>query len=229
MFKAGHVKLLAAMCAAIGLHALLFTLFPSQNRLILHTPEGELHVELLAKKTASPAPAIAREKNASTTPHTDEVAIKAQPKPQIQKPSKITAQQHVPTVIQIATKTYKKTDTVQKQVAETEPATTERSEASTVAEQLQKQSSPVTTMVPQDIQKTILAQVHYPKRARRHGWQGRAEFQFNVYQQNIHEIIMLASSGHPILDRAARKGLTSVNQIPLSNGLYRIPVVFRLQ
>jgi TonB family protein len=83
--------------------------------------------------------------------------------------------------------------------------------------------------VPQDIQKHILAQVHYPMQARRRGWQGRAEFQLNVYQQSIHAVTLLASTGHPILDRAARRGLTSMRQIPLSNGLYRMPVVFRLQ
>jgi TonB family protein len=83
--------------------------------------------------------------------------------------------------------------------------------------------------VPQDIQKHILAQVHYPMQARRRGWQGRAEFQLNVYQQSIHAVTLLASTGHPILDRAARRGLASMRQIPLSNGLYRMPVIFRLQ
>jgi len=85
------------------------------------------------------------------------------------------------------------------------------------------------TAVPKNVLQRILAEVYYPMRARRHGWQGRVEFEFKVDEQAIHTITLLSSSGYPILDRAAQHGLALVHQIPLSNGLYRMPVVFHLQ
>jgi len=84
-------------------------------------------------------------------------------------------------------------------------------------------------VVPRVVQTRILAEVHYPRQARRHGWQGKAEFEFDVHQQSIQTITLLASTGYPILDRAAHRGLSAVNHVSLSNGLYRMPVVFRLQ
>ncbi|MBN4077189.1 TonB family protein [Mariprofundus ferrooxydans] len=83
--------------------------------------------------------------------------------------------------------------------------------------------------VPESVQTRILAEVHYPRQARRHGWQGKAEFQFDVQQQSIQTVTLLASTGYPILDRAAHRGLIAASHVALSNGLYRMPVVFRLQ
>jgi len=83
--------------------------------------------------------------------------------------------------------------------------------------------------VPKRVQTRILAEVHYPRQARRHGWQGRAEFEFDVHQKSIQTITLLASTGYPILDRAAQRGLSAMQHVSLSNGLYRMPVVFRLQ
>ncbi len=84
-------------------------------------------------------------------------------------------------------------------------------------------------VVPKVVQTRILAEVYYPRQARRHGWQGKAEFEFDVHQQSIQTITLLASTGYPILDRAAHRGLSAVSHVSLSNGLYRMPVVFRLQ
>jgi len=84
-------------------------------------------------------------------------------------------------------------------------------------------------VVPNSVRAYILAEVHYPRQARRRGWQGNAEFQFDVHQQTIQTITLLASSGYPVLDRAAHRGLSAVTHVSLSNGLYRMPVVFRLQ
>jgi len=232
MFKAGHARLLAAMIAAIGLHALFFSLLPSQNSLLLHIPEGDLHVELLAQKQDSRP---AKVQHASSTPHAVKEHVKPEPLSQKQHISHRHQQPPAPQPGTIADQQSHKTNKqVNKQtIKSNETKAVAASDTSHVA--IVKQSSEESAaassgaVIPRHIQKTILAQVHYPKRARRHGWQGRAEFQFNVQQKTIHKITMLASTGHPLLDRAARRGLTSVNQIPLSNGLYRMPVVFRLQ
>jgi len=90
-------------------------------------------------------------------------------------------------------------------------------------------SKTAVAVVPRAVQTRILAEVHYPRQARRHGWQGKAEFEFDVHQQSIQTITLLASTGYPILDRAAQRGLSAISHVSLSNGLYRMPVVFRLQ
>jgi len=230
MLKRGHVRLLAAMITAIALHALLFTLLPSQNNMLLLPTEGALHVELMAKPEPARAPQQVTKRQHIPTTHTNRKNNAPRQK-QAKESALVAVQVSRPVSVQASKRTDKQAESAQNQTAERNPATaTEIAKApeTTVAEEAPKQSGTVTT-IPQNIQKTILAQVYYPKQARRHGWQGGAEFQFNVHQQTIHEITMLASTGHPILDRAARRGLTSVNRIPLSNGLYRMPVVFRLQ
>ncbi len=83
--------------------------------------------------------------------------------------------------------------------------------------------------LPEHVQRMILAAVRYPLQARRHGWQGRAEFRLTVREQKLGAIEQLASTGYPLLDRAARQGIASVGNLPLSDGRYRLPVVFRLQ
>jgi len=80
-----------------------------------------------------------------------------------------------------------------------------------------------------NVQSMLLANIHYPAQARRHGWQGAGEFQLDIDSQSIRNITMLVSTGHAILDRAARLGLVSVNHVPVANGQYRLPVEFRLQ
>ena len=83
--------------------------------------------------------------------------------------------------------------------------------------------------VPTALQAQMLAHVRYPRVARRHGWQGRAEFELRIYQQNVDRVTLLASTGFPLLDQAARRGLVSARDLPLSNGRYRMPVVFALR
>ncbi len=231
MLKTGHarLRLLAAMIAAIGLHALFFFLIPSQNSRLLLTPEGDLQVELLAQKqTFRPA----KPQHVSATPRTTKEHVKPEPLPQKQYASHRHQQ---PVVIQPRTIANQLSNEINRQIIEPdEPTSATSSNTLPLADVKNSNEESATTSngvtaIPRNIHKTILAQVHYPKWARRHGWQGSAEFQFNVQQQTIQNITMLASTGHPILDRAAMRGLTSVNQIPLSNGLYRMPVMFRLQ
>lgn len=80
-----------------------------------------------------------------------------------------------------------------------------------------------------DARGIILAHVRYPRRARRLGWQGQAEFQLDVAGHAIRKLVLLASSGHALLDQAARQGIVSAEWLPLRNGRYHLPVRFRLQ
>jgi len=83
--------------------------------------------------------------------------------------------------------------------------------------------------VPHHVQQVILSHIQYPKQARRRGLQGKAEFKLDINKQSIKQVTMLASTGYATLDRAAKKGLTNLNALPLNDGSYSLAVVFRIQ
>jgi len=83
--------------------------------------------------------------------------------------------------------------------------------------------------IPQNIQAQMLSYVHYPRTARRRGWQGKAELQLYISAQHIDHIEVAQSTGYSLLDKAAIHGLVSMTMITLKDGMYRLPVVFRLQ
>jgi len=91
----------------------------------------------------------------------------------------------------------------------------------------QKQNTSQT--IPQNIQAQMLSHVHYPRLARRRAWQGEAELQLYVSSQHIEHVEIIQSTGYSILDKAAVHGLVSMTMITLDDGMYRIPVVFKLQ
>jgi len=203
----------------------------------LLTPGGTLQTELLVQKHAAPSHEATDQQNQSTA-HTERPSRPPSPRLQQQQPISMTARPPagLATVQRVAEALQEsqaeKLETVAMYEAIPEPAAAVALSATRqlAADQPDRSSDASSgATVPQDIQKHILAQVHYPMQARRRGWQGRAEFRFDVHQQTIHAVTLLASTGHPILDRAARRGLALMRQIPLSNGLYRMPVVFRLQ
>lgn len=83
--------------------------------------------------------------------------------------------------------------------------------------------------MPADVQQMILTHISYPRKARRKGWQGRATFDLAVYEQKLAQLDLFHSSGFTLLDKAAIRGIKAINRLPLANGLYRLPVEFRLQ
>ena len=83
--------------------------------------------------------------------------------------------------------------------------------------------------MPADVQQMILTRISYPRQARRKGWQGKATFHLDVREQKLAHLDLFHSSGHNLLDRAAMRGIHAIDHLPLANGLYRLPVEFRLQ
>ncbi len=83
--------------------------------------------------------------------------------------------------------------------------------------------------VPPNVQGSILARVSYPKVARRHGWEGTVELRLHVHSKRLEAVYLLVSSGYPVLDQAARRGLMTTRRLPLHDGTYKLPVEFRLQ
>jgi len=83
--------------------------------------------------------------------------------------------------------------------------------------------------MPADVQRMILTRISYPRQARRKGWEGRAMFHLAVREQKLTRLDILLSSGYALLDHAAMRGIQDVKRLPLANGLYSLPVEFRLQ
>jgi TonB family protein len=83
--------------------------------------------------------------------------------------------------------------------------------------------------VPHHIQQVILSHIQYPRQARRRGLQGKAEFKLDINKKSIQQVTMLASTGYATLDRAAKKGLTAIDTLPLNDGSYSLAVIFQIQ
>jgi len=75
----------------------------------------------------------------------------------------------------------------------------------------------------------LLAHIGYPRPARRRGWKGLGTFQLLIVHEGVRKVTMLASTGHGLLDQAAVRGLMAAGRIPLLDGIYDLPVEFRLQ
>lgn len=83
--------------------------------------------------------------------------------------------------------------------------------------------------VPHHVQQVILSHIQYPRQARRRGLQGKAEFKLDINKKSIQQVTMLASTGYATLDRAAKKGLTTIDTLPLNDGSYSLAVIFQIQ
>jgi len=248
MIKQGIARLVAALIAAISLHALIFTLLSGQQEPVQLNPFGSLQVELLAQQEvveelqSKPEKIIVKALTPSLNKAAEQSVLKNQPKqddvvPQktIDHPAPITVADNKAVSFVVVEK-ESITEKVAEAVEPVEPV--EVTQAEPLHEPLfvddytdENVEETVTQMnvMPQHIQAEIAARVSYPRQARRRGWQGEAQFLLNINEQTVRAVTMLASTGYPILDRAAQRGLSSVNHIPLSNGLYHMPVSFRLQ
>lgn len=83
--------------------------------------------------------------------------------------------------------------------------------------------------IPSRTRSLLLAHIEYPRPARRRGWQGKGEFQLLIARNNVRKVKVLASTGYHQLDQAVRRGLLAAGRIPLGDGIYKLPVEFRLQ
>jgi len=232
---------MTALFAAITLHALLLSWSLPANK-HLSISNGPLHVELLKglqpaetkqqparQPIASPAPVpenqhktiaqqeqrtlVAKRTTVAEQHHspTHRLAVKPTPKPAMQSPA-------VKAIATAKQQTKQITDTSARLEHEQLPARHSESAASSMPSRM-----------PARVQSMLLAHIHYPRRARRHGWQGKGEFQLAIVSQSIRNITMLVSTGHAVLDRAVRRGLTSVDHIAIADGQYRLPVEFLIQ
>jgi len=238
---ARHVRILTALFAAVILHALLLSWSPpSSHRITIHN--GLLHVDLLKANK----PSVARPESASPATAIADTQPKLQQKSftQAKRPKSSQTQQHTRTVV--ATRQFTplsaplKTYAAENKARSTAHQEAEKSdllrhsETTQVADRLpvshdESSATDLPSTLAAEAQAMLLANIHYPPQARRHGWQGAGEFQLDIDSQSISRVTMLMSTGHAILDRAVRRGLDNVEHVPVANGQYRLPVEFHLQ
>lgn len=82
-----------------------------------------------------------------------------------------------------------------------------------------------------EIRRRIQAAVLYPKPARARGLEGVATVGFEIDRGSglAHGIALVATSGHPSLDRAAEKSVVRAGELPWVYGRLEVPVRFSLQ
>ncbi|MDQ6974929.1 MAG: TonB family protein [Mariprofundaceae bacterium] len=225
------VRWMAAMMAAIALHGLLFVVLIPKTPPSKYKPPFEVRL-LDVRLFKQELPVLPPARKAVTLPLKKTIKQQRpvqQAKPQVPVakalPIKSTPKK-IPPVIHGHSKiaALLSTPSQSSKHSTTQPAP--------VASPITSTSKPTknhVSVVSKGVQLNILAAVHYPKQARRHGWQGTVEFQFDVQHHVIQGITLLKSSKRSVLDRAAKRGLQAMDFIDLPDGRYRMPVVFRLQ
>ena len=81
-----------------------------------------------------------------------------------------------------------------------------------------------------EIRRRIQAALVYPSAARRRGLEGVARVQFQIgVEGRADAISVVRSSGHPLLDRAARESVVAAGVLPRVYGRLQVPVQFALE
>ncbi len=198
MNSVGHVRLGAALIAALALHALFFL---SLNEYYLaknmRDATEALQISILARNTS------------------------AQVRQNVAEDSKAVKEE------QIAAQSEEKNaaSTLQSRATASDTPDIQENQPASEAEQAASELGQVSNM----ILSTVLAKVSYPSQARRKGWEGEAQLQFSIHSHVVKDINLSLSTGHPILDQAAYKALASVSNLPLNDGRYWLPIIFRIE
>jgi len=213
-----------AIMAAIALHGLLLWIpMPTTTRLE-QSQQLPLQIHLFTPPISTPMPSKPMQQLAPSSPTQKKQPQRAIKTPPIHKPLPvIIAQQKEAIAIPIKHQALLLDSS---EIQPTKPITLPQA-----LSQPQSSSGSIkkkTQIISNTMRMKISAQVHYPKRARRHGWQGTVECEFDVRNHRLQKITILTPSDHAILDRAAKRGLQALDAIDLVDGRYRMPVVFNL-
>ncbi|MCI0483779.1 MAG: energy transducer TonB [candidate division NC10 bacterium] len=70
----------------------------------------------------------------------------------------------------------------------------------------------------------------YPPEARRQGMEGTTEVEFQVAKDgSVKEVMVVRSSGFPILDQASVETIKRAGPLPFVPGTIRLPITYRLR
>ncbi len=238
MMQAGRVRLLVALIAAGGVHA-LFLLWPSSPTIdMIHN--GTLRVDLSNHETVADRPGSHRRQVSESIPRTETQAAP------VHTPS-LSPTSHASTLPQHARKHMTRNKAVSRvarvpgrhvpssrpverhQLHVDESATPRRPAKITDHTSASAAASTAPGRISSRARALLLAHIEYPRPARRRGWRGLGTFQLLIVREGVRRVTMLASTGHGLLDQAAVRGLMGAGRIPLKDGVYDLPVEFRLQ
>lgn len=220
----GHVPIFAALVAACSVHA--FVLFYASPTHVGSPHLSSLQITTLEQnesKIADKAPntiektAHSKNNNAESIAQNMMQTLSAH-QPELRQPKQQLHEVKQTNVIKpSATKDAKSKSSI-KEASEQASEEARRNK--------QKNSS---AALPNHVQQIILANISYPRYARRKGIEGKAKFELSMLNQAIKKVTLVSSSGYAILDQAAFKALASLEKLPLNDGFYSLPVVFKLQ
>jgi len=240
--QSGHVRLLVALMAAGGLHALLLFWPVPPVRHSLHN--GALHLDLLdrqavivPRRRALQSVQPRREQPVKLHPHSSARASRTSMQTHHSRgrstpPSMLVVRaDRNPSLFTHVSRAHQRNRvTPAKDAAVRLPTpTTAQARADTITDEPSPPVPASTGRLTAQAQSMLLASIAYPHMARRRGWQGKGEFRLLIARKNVRKVSVLASTGHRLLDQAARQGLLAARRVPLDDGMYKLPVEFRLQ
>lgn len=236
MMQTGRVRLLVALIAAGSLHA-LFLLWPSLPVMdIMHN--GVLRVDLPDHETVADRPgshrrqvlkSIPRMKTQAVPVHTPSPTSHASTLPQHAR-KHMTRNKAVSRVARVPDRHVPSPRPVERHKLHVDESGTPRRPAKTTHHMSGSAPAPAAPgRISSRARALLLAHIEYPRPARRRGWRGLGTFQLLIVREGVRRVTMLASTGHGLLDQAAVRGLMDAGRIPLKDGVYDLPVEFRLQ
>jgi len=241
MMRTGYARLTAALLAAVGLHALLLFWSASSFPKVVHN--GMLSVDL---SNDAVAPAI----SSHPRPHDIVQPVKPKAKSSVHLLRKRMRIIHSHARVQTkptAVRPLRQEPSVAARSAHTSPSRQMlASRIKTIRSVVVQGGGPkqntgtrdmhvhavatnVSGHISSQARSLLLANIEYPRPARRRGWQGTGEFQLQIARKSVRKVKVLASTGYRQLDQAARRGLLMAGNVPLGDGIYKLPVEFHLQ
>lgn len=226
MNASGRVRGLVALGAAISLHALALAAWPNHDD--VHRSEAVLQIVGLYNEVSSEA----AKASTAARPVPEKVSRQAPEAHHPARPTEVTVKSHA--VTKVATARTQDPAPASHNAAVRDNATTDTAarrvtDAKKAAAEAAADAAPADRVLPVDVYADIMAEMHYPRMAIRRGWQGEVALRLDVRDRTIRQVTMLASSGYQLLDDAAYRGIDQIRTLPLADGYYRLPVIFRLQ
>jgi TonB family protein len=225
MHASGRVRVAAAFAVAVALHVLMISIWPSTNAVT--QPASAIHIVGLyhehAADAADAAAPAAVERQLSRPTATVRAAVEPQAvQTSVAVLAKAADTEATAETVAISRHVARNDDIRETALVPVQERTADRPAAG-------ERVAPSDRSLPASVYTGIMAEMHYPRMARRNGWQGEVALRLDVRDRTIRQVTMLASSGYPLLDRAAHRGIGRIRSLPLADGFYRLPVIFRLQ
>lgn len=237
-FERYFMRLVVAFLASAGLHAVLAGMWHEPNQALPVAVQAGtgISVELMPViKSAAPV----------------EVAKLQRPRPEHMEEPAPAKQEHIPVrekpqaaltqarLLSLQDKSHELTEVTKLEEKSSEnisdhqadkkpiPQSNEAADIAAAVSEVEQQATAAS--LSEDTKAMVMAHIRYPRMAQRMGWQGVASFDLDIRSQQLARLDLRRSSGYEVLDQAAMRGIRAIGSLPLADGVYQLPVEFRLQ